>query len=248
MGDVLNLGKLHVLLKGAQLGADSARQENRLYQLFGDPTMEIRRSAPAFVASATASLVGADVHVAVGGNGGEGALATLLQDGEPIAKAVLGADGVATLRPEAPIADGSRLDVVIDRAGFEKKTIALRAAVPRKLPDLQYGRLQLYSTSSFWALAIKNAGDADAGPFSVRVSAESAEFPGVPTLESRTFSFPQGVPAGQAVGTNYGLMPVQRAICPIKVEIDPDRAVQESDRTNNTVDVNDETLCTPPSP
>lgn len=255
MGDVLNLGKLHVLLQGAQLGADSARQESRLYQLFGDPSMEIRRSAPAFVGLAQTSLAAGVVNISVSGAGSDGALATLLQDGVPIGKALLDGRGAATLRPDAPIGDGTKLDVVIDQGGFEKKTIALRAATPpnpppppSNLPDLQYGALQTQPQLGFMTIAIKNAGGVDSGPFSVDVSAQSGQFTGVPTLETRTFEFSHGVPAGQAVAGDFGVIMISSALCPITVKIDPAGAVQESDRSNNTVELSDPGLCSPPAP
>lgn len=241
MGDVLNLGKLHVLLHGADLGSDSARQENRLYQLFGDPSMEIRLHNPAFVTSAAASLIGQSVHIAIGGAAGKRALATLLQNGVPIGKALLGGDGGATLLPDAAILPGTRLDLVIDQAGYEKKTIPLRAG----LPDLQYGALTQPANTRTWRLTVHNAGVVAAGPFSATVSALDVNG----GSHTRTFSFSHGIAAGATVAADSTTDMIVSAACPITVSIDPANAVAESDETNNTAQLGESSgLCVTTKP
>ncbi len=212
IGDVLNLGKLHVLLKAADIGADSARTENRLYQLFGDPSMEIRRSNPLLTVGATAVLQGAAVRVASGAATGKGGLATLLQDGVPIGKAVLDGAGNATIAPDAPVTDGSKLDVVLDQAGSIPATITLRAATPPPpppppaRPDLQFASLTQSAAVSLWTLKVTNAGPVDAGPFQVTVSALSRQF-NTPQRVTRTFTFAHGVKAGATIAADSDRRP-----------------------------------------
>lgn len=248
MGDVLNLGKLHVLLKGGTLGPDSARQENRLYQLFGDPSMPIRLTNPKLAIGASGLLLANGVSVSLGQAAGAGGFATLLQNGVPVGKALVGADGNAQVQSDAPLDPGTKLDLVLDQPGFVPATIALRAAAPPPAPpapkpDLQYASLTQSAASGLWTLRVKNTGNADAGAFSATVSGFSTQLQQDVT---RTFRFGQGVKAGATVAADSTSDPIYGPSCPIAVKVDSDGAVDESDETNNAAQLLAGAGCPPP--
>jgi Peptidase family C25/Propeptide_C25 len=134
LGDVLVRGKLYM---ESQVGAVSARSEHFLYGLFGDPTMQMWAAAPRRL---KLDIIGADfrtignprpgepsfevvIRFPVGGGDPppEGTIATLLHDGEPIGRAVVGADGTATVRPDVQT-DSKGLTVSYNQDGALPET------------------------------------------------------------------------------------------------------------------------------
>lgn len=103
MGEVLSLGKLHAIVDSVSInqfysdnGWGSATQdirtENRLYQYFGDPSMEIRTQAPKSFGTISVELAGALVK-AFAPKSAAGAAATLPKDGVPIGRSLVADDG-----------------------------------------------------------------------------------------------------------------------------------------------------------
>lgn len=254
MGDVLNSGKLHVILQSATIqsfyddrswgsATSDIRRENRLYQYFGDPTMEIRATRPAFVLSPSVKLTSV-VSAALGREAG-GAAATLLRDGIPVGRAIVAGDGSVVVNPLEDIATG-KLDLVVDQDGLEKTPIPVRDApatppssdapapvpptttvtVTRK-PDLVVTGIRTVTTAPRrTVVTVKNQGTADAGPFTTAFL-----HLGDPSSAQDVAS--PGLAAGQSAELDIkGLYDTK-----VRATVDSKNAVDESNEANNVLEV-----------
>ncbi|MBI3448303.1 MAG: hypothetical protein HY049_05225 [Acidobacteria bacterium] len=130
MGDVLNIGKLYM---DSQNGLDfqSATEttaEHYLYHWFGDPTMQIYTSNPFHfvVANAKALLLASGaVLVQLPGSDANDGIATLVQNGLPIGRAII-RDDEAMIIPDQPIdPQFGGVSIAFDKTAFEPAAIAL---------------------------------------------------------------------------------------------------------------------------
>ena len=130
MGDVLNAGKLYM---DTQNGLDfqtavQTQAEHYLYHWFGDPTMQIYASRPLtfFVSKAAVSfLTSSEIQVILGQSDADGASVTLIQNGEPIGRALVSGSEVMIV-PDRPIdpAKGG-LSLAFDKTSFQPATLAI---------------------------------------------------------------------------------------------------------------------------
>ncbi|UUY04228.1 C25 family cysteine peptidase [Svornostia abyssi] len=247
MGEVLNLGKLHVILDSVSInqfysdnGWGSATQdirtENRLYQYFGDPSMEIRTQAPKSFGVISVELAGTAVK-AFAPKSAAGAAATLLKDGVPIGRSLVAGDGSVIVNPLEDLGTG-KLELVLDQDGFEKSPVLIRAllpanpaaasdappvAVPAAKPDLVITGIRVVSTAPrHTVVTVKNQGAAAAGPFTTAF------------LQIGDPASAQEVPsAGLAAGQSIDVAVKGIYDTPVRATVDSKGTVDESDETNN---------------
>lgn len=135
LGDVLLSGKAYMATQVGFEGQDSAdtQFEHYLYHLMGDPSMQMWAATPRSIDLAKVKSVWREVdnptpggppeftvEVAFPQGPGEpvaaGTVATLLRKGEVIGRAIVGADGKATITPDVRT-DTSDLTVALDQDG-----------------------------------------------------------------------------------------------------------------------------------
>ncbi|MDQ8045863.1 MAG: CARDB domain-containing protein [Patulibacter sp.] len=253
-GDILNAGKLHVILESASLqdfygsGSPTAdiRNEQRLYNYFGDPSMQMRVSKPLF-GNFSGVFNGGLVHLS-GLTGASGGAATLLENGVPVGKAFVAGDGSVDIDPNAPVGPG-KLEAVVDADGFAPTTITVRDAVvptptpsptptptptPTPLPDLVVtGVTSTQTTNATVAipptvtLTVKNQGTAPAAASLGTVSGTNSQTGGQTTLRMQ---FPELAPGESSTQTVRGTLLYNA----LTGTADVGDAVTESDETNNT--------------
>lgn len=243
MGDTLNSAKLHVILDSVSLqnfyssiyGGGSPtgdiRNEQRLYNYFGDPSMVLWTTRPprAFLSG---SFSGPKVLFA-GGAVAAGGVATVLENGVPVGKAFAGPDGSAEITPDTPIGDG-KVELVLEQDGVEPSTVTLREPVkpppPPARPDLVVtavsSALATRTSPARTSITVKNQGDAASGAFSATVKGDDGQG-GQATL---TFSF-----AALAPGASQ-TQEIQQTTLYNTLDgvADSSGVVAESDETNNT--------------
>ena len=117
MGGVSINGNMRVLDLGASQNANKGTYNT--WVLFGDPTLTLRNAVPADMGvTAATSMRNDDVSFVVNATNGEGALATLMYEGEILGSAVI-ENGVANITFEAPGTTGTATLTVF---GYNKKT------------------------------------------------------------------------------------------------------------------------------
>ncbi|MBJ7329726.1 MAG: hypothetical protein JHC95_07515 [Solirubrobacteraceae bacterium] len=262
MGDVLNSAKLHVILQAATINAfyddrgwgsatADIRLENRLYQYFGDPTMEIRTQRPLFLANP--SVVYSGSLSAQLGTSAAGAAATLLQNGVPIGRATVAGDGSVTVNPleEAK----GKLELVVDQDGYEKTVVPVRDALPAsdplpatppvqetpqapaEKPDLVVTGARVQLVPGVFTVAIyetvvtiKNQGKGTAGPFSSTLFGRAV---------NQRLATTVALPRVQSLAPGASTQVAVRAVYNSQVRLTADSAseVAETDEANNVLEV-----------
>ena len=130
MGDVVNAAKLQVLMSGGPSASVDILNEMRLYNWFGDPSMQLWVQKPAAISTALSGPAGigsADVKLTLSNANANGATAVLLGDGDvPIGKAVVKGTSVA-ISPQNGIASSGSLKVVLIKDQALPTTLTLRS-------------------------------------------------------------------------------------------------------------------------
>jgi hypothetical protein len=136
LGPLLEATKLYMVAQaGGDLTNDVGFQGTTLeYNLFGDPSMAIRRDAPRFIDITTlsTSVLGTAVSITGGRGAANGSLATLVQGGVPIGRGLV-TDGTVTITPDNPIDPALPLSVVLNADTNVPVVIPLSAPVPSPL-------------------------------------------------------------------------------------------------------------------
>lgn len=263
-GDILNAGKLHVILESASLadfyggGSPTAdiRNEQRLYNYFGDPSMQMRLAKPLF-GTFTGVFDAGLVHLA-GLTGAAGGAATLLENGVPVGKAFVAGDGSVDIDPNAPVGPG-KLEAVVDADGYAPVTITVRDAVtptpasspspspsptpgatptpaptPVPLPDLVVTSVTSSQPANTTValppvvtLTVKNQGTAPAGASLGTVSGTNSQTGGQSTVRMQ---FPELAPGESSTQTVRGTLLYNT----LTGTADVGQDVTESDEGNNT--------------
>jgi hypothetical protein len=131
LGDILNHGKYYLMTQipvaSAGVYSGDARDELYLWHCFGDPTLEIRTSAPPVsIGTATTTLSGRVLQVAYAV---EGALVTAVQD-TPSGLRVIGRgeviNGLATIDPLQEAVEGTPIRLIVNGADLISRSLAGR--------------------------------------------------------------------------------------------------------------------------